>query len=95
MKMEKRHETQLLLKLDELWLKNTTFISYAEIYYWFNQSKIKKTPFKKIKECWIGVLEECGFEYKDFPIKLLQNDDMGGYMFFVLPKKIEAIEDRF
>jgi hypothetical protein len=92
--MEKRHENQLMIKLDELWLKNATFISYQEIYYWFNIDSIRYKPFKVIKERWIELLAENGrkAKYEDYPIQVFNNNVMGGFMLFVLHKEMVGLD---
>lgn len=63
--MIKRHEDQLWAKLDELYANGITYISWGEIYYWYNVEKIRKAPWRDIKARWEQLLEECDEKYID------------------------------
>ncbi|MBS7350139.1 MAG: hypothetical protein KIG95_08315 [Comamonas sp.] len=63
--MNKRHQEQLLSRLDDLFTKGVTFIAWPEIYYWYSIERIAKAPWRDIKSKWADVLEEAGEKYQD------------------------------
>ncbi len=56
--MIKRHEEQLWSRLDQLYANGTTFLSWGEIYHWYDVQRISKTPWRDIKARWEQLLEE-------------------------------------
>ncbi len=63
--MIKRHENQLWSRLDELYAKGTTSISWGELYHWYGVEKIRKAPWRDIAARWEQLLDEKEEEYKD------------------------------
>ena len=47
--MLKRHVDQVWTRLDELYANGTTFISWGEIYHWYEVERISKTPWRDVK----------------------------------------------
>ena len=80
--MLKRHVEQLWTRLDELYANGTTFISYAELYHWYNVQRIAKAPWRDIKSRWEDLLEEKGEKYADPQIA----EVAGGISFFFCRK---------
>lgn len=76
--MLKRHVDQLWARLDELFANGTTFISYGELYHWYNVQRIAKAPWRDIKVRWEELLEEKGQQYADPQIAEVP----GGISFF-------------
>jgi len=76
--MLKRHVEQLWARLDELYANGTTFISWGEIYHWYNVQRIHKTPWRDIKARWEELLEEKDENYLDPKIAEVP----GGISFF-------------
>lgn len=65
MHMQKRHTDQLWARLDQLYANGTTFISWGELYHWYNVQRIAKAPWRDIEARWQELLEEKGEEYSD------------------------------
>ncbi|WP_036244283.1 hypothetical protein [Methylobacter tundripaludum] len=80
--MLKRHVEQLWTRLDELYSNGTTFISYGELYHWYDVKRINKTPWRDIKARWEDLLEEKGEKYADPQIAEVP----GGISFFFCRK---------
>ena len=80
--MIKRHEDQLWARLDYLYANGTTYISYGEMYHWYNVERIAKTPWRDIKARWETLLEEKGRKYSDLQIAEVP----GGVSFFFSTK---------
>ncbi|MCP1574471.1 hypothetical protein J2S30_002850 [Herbaspirillum rubrisubalbicans] len=80
--MLKRHEDQLWARLDELYANGTTYISWNELYHWYNTQRIAKAPWRDIKARWEQVLEEKEEKYID----PLVAEVHGGISFFFAPK---------
>jgi hypothetical protein len=76
--MIKRHVEQLWTRLDELYANGTTFISYGEIYHWYNIQRIAKAPWRDMQSRWQDLLEEKGEKYSDPQIAEVP----GGISFF-------------
>jgi len=76
--MIRRHVEQLWARLDELYANGTTFISYNELYHWYNIKRIAKDPWRDIKARWEELLEEKGETYADPQIAEVP----GGISFF-------------
>lgn len=77
--MNRRHEDQLLVRLDELLIKGTTFITWGEIYHWYRIERIAKHPWRDMKRRWDELLEERGISLSDPQVASL---DAGIAMFF-------------
>ena len=58
--MLKRHEDQLMQRLDELYANGTTYITWGELYHWYNVQRISKTPWRDLKARWDALLDEKG-----------------------------------
>ena len=80
--MLKRHTEQLWGRLDQLYANGTTFISYGELYHWYNIQRIAKTPWRDIKARWQELLEEKSEKYTDPQIAEVP----GGISFFFSKK---------
>jgi hypothetical protein len=80
--MNKRHEDQIWSRLDELYANGTTFISWGELYHWYDLKRIAKTPYRDIQNRWASLLEERDEEYKDPDISEVR----GGLAFFFSTK---------
>ena len=80
--MLKRHMEQLWVRLDELYTNGTTFISFGELYHWYNVQKIAKTPWRNIKARWEDLLEEKEEDYTDPQVAEVP----GGFSFFFSKK---------
>jgi hypothetical protein len=76
--MIKRHEEQLWARLDQLYANGTTFMSWGEIYHWYNVQRISKAPWRDIKARWEQLLEEKGEQFTDPKIAEVP----GGISFF-------------
>ena len=76
--MIKRHSDQLWVRLDELYANGTTFMSYGELYHWYDVQRIAKAPWRDIKSKWTSLLEEKDEEYADPSIA----EAAGGVSFF-------------
>ena len=76
--MIKRHTEQLWARLDELYANGTTFISYGELYHWYDVKRIAKAPWRDIKARWEELLEEKNEQYGDPQIA----EVAGGVAFF-------------
>ncbi|KKO10944.1 hypothetical protein LCGC14_0024270 [marine sediment metagenome] len=63
--MLKRHADQLWSRLDELYANGITFMSYGELYHWYDVQRIAKAPWRDIKGKWATLLEEKGEDYSD------------------------------
>lgn len=63
--MLKRHVDQLWARLDELYANGTTFISYGELYHWYDIQRIAKTPWRDIQARWQELLEDKKEGYVD------------------------------
>jgi hypothetical protein len=75
---QRHHEAQLQGRLDELYLTGHCFISWNELYHWFNLDKIAKTPYRKINEMWQELCERHGIK----PPELNTRDGNGGIRLF-------------
>lgn len=60
--MQKRHEDQLGLRLDTLYITGITSITWQELYLWYGVDKIRKAPYRDIQDRWERLLEENGIE---------------------------------
>ena len=80
--MLKRHEEQLWTRLDELYANGTTFISWGELYHWYNIQRIAKAPWRDIKARWEYLLEEKKEDYADPQVAEVP----GGISFFFCRK---------
>lgn len=76
--MLKRHIDQLWGRLDELYANGTTFISYGELYHWYDIQRIVKAPWRDIKTRWEQLLKEKDEAYEDPQIA----EAPGGISFF-------------
>ena len=76
--MTKRHDNQLWERLDELYANGTTFISFGEVYHWYNIRRLAKRPWRDLKAKWEELLEEKGLKYVDPQVAEVG----GGYSFF-------------
>ena len=76
--MIKRHQDQIWARLDELYANGTTFITWAEIYHWYNIERIAKAPWRDMNEKWRELLEDKGQKPSD---PLIANV-AGGFAFF-------------
>ena len=56
MVMEKRYQDQVWARLDSLYANGTTFISWGEIYHWYDLKRIAKTPWRDLLEKWKELL---------------------------------------
>jgi predicted P-loop ATPase len=63
--MIKRHEDQLWARLDELYANGTTFISWGELYHWFDAQRLAKAPWRDIRARWEELLEQKNEKYYD------------------------------
>ena len=61
--MLKRHDSQLWARLDELYANGITFISFGEVYHWYNIRRLAKAPWRDLKARWEELLEEKGEKY--------------------------------
>ena len=77
--MQKRHEDQVWARLDELYANGTTFISWGEIYHWYNIERINKLPWRDLKRRWDDLIEEKG---KKEPDPLVAKIEGGIALFF-------------
>jgi len=77
-----RHEQQLWMRLDELFAKGTTTVSWGEIYHWYGVEKIRKAPWRDIQARWKELLEEKGLSYVD---PLVAQTGGGFSMFYASP----------
>jgi len=80
--MIKRHEEQLWARLDQLYANGTTFISWGELYHWYNIQRIAKAPWRDIKARWEQLLEEKKEKFIDPQIAEVP----GGIAFFFARK---------
>ncbi|MHB8473229.1 MAG: hypothetical protein ACYDC8_10400 [Gammaproteobacteria bacterium] len=78
MTMLKRHVEQLWARLDQLYANGTTFISYGELYHWYDIQRIAKAPWRDIQARWAQLLEEKEEKYSDPQIAEVH----GGIAFF-------------
>lgn len=76
--MIKRHQDQLWERLDQLYANGTTFISWGEIYHWYNVQRIVKEPWRDMQAKWQDLLEQKGEKYLDPQIAEVP----GGVSFF-------------
>ncbi|HKP03778.1 MAG TPA: hypothetical protein VJU77_10525 [Chthoniobacterales bacterium] len=76
--MQKRHDNQLWARLDELYANGVTFISFGEVYHWYNIRRLAKTPWRDIKAKWEELLKEKQEKYTDPQV----TEVMGGYSLF-------------
>jgi hypothetical protein len=76
--MKRRHEEQLLARLDTLFLSGTVFILKEELYYWFGIMRLAKSPWNKIKQLWDELLVERHEKAAD----LIISESTFGYAFF-------------
>lgn len=63
--MLKRHADQLWARLDELYANGTTFISFGELYHWYDIQRIAKAPWRDIQSKWQELLENKQEKYVD------------------------------
>jgi|GEM_PF-4367222 len=61
---DKRHRSALLGRAEKAWLHGTSYISWDELYLWFDVTKIAKTPFRGIAEAFEEVTGNDEFEVK-------------------------------
>jgi len=54
------------------------FISYGELYHWYNAQRLAKAPWRDVKSRWESLLEEKGEPYVDPQIA----EGPGGIAFF-------------
>ena len=80
--MIKRHEEQLWSRLDELYANGVTSISWGELYHWYNIDKIRKAPWRDIKNRWEQLLEERGEKFLDVSVA----ETAGGISMFYAKK---------
>lgn len=66
--MIKRHEDQLWAKLDQLYANGIIYISFGELYHWYNIEKLRKGPWRDIQARWEQLLEERDEEYFDLQV---------------------------
>lgn len=72
--MQNRHRETLLRRLDELFVKRFTFITWSELYYWFDIERVAKRPYRVIDELWKDLQESRkipGDQYSD--LKFMDN----------------------
>lgn len=79
--MQKRHADQLLNRLDQLYTHGNTFISWAELYYWYGIERLTKGPWKDIQSHWAEILDDRNEKYLD----PLVSEKQGGLLFFFEP----------
>lgn len=87
--MEKRHLDQMLARLDQLYVNGSTFISWGEIYHWYNVERISKKPWRDIQEQWEELLRQKAQKYVDPQVSSRQ----GGITLFFSdsPEKLSAL----
>lgn len=77
--MIKRHSDQIWARLDQLYADGTTFFGWNEIYHWYGLKKIRKEPYRDIKQKWEELLNEKSESYAD---PLVANVPGGFTLFF-------------
>lgn len=82
--MLKRHQDQLMSRLDELYCRGTTFIAWSEIYHWYGLERIVKAPYRDIQDRWKGLMEEAGHSKPADPFVTV--DERGGISLFYSDK---------
>lgn len=87
--LEKHHDIALKAKLDDLFLTGYCFLSWNELYHWFNITKIAKAPWREIAEQWNDLCER-----RDIPPPAIRargfNNINGGARLF--RDRIESID---
>jgi hypothetical protein len=78
----KRHEDQIWARLDQLYANGTTYISFGELYHWYDIQRIAKAPWRDLKARWEQLLEEKEEKYFDPQIAEVH----GGIAFFFAKK---------
>ena len=89
--MLKRHSDQLWARLDELYANGITFMSYGELYHWYDAKRIAKAPWRDIVAKWTTLLEEKREDYVDPAVA----EAPGGVSFFFSrkPKKLSELAE--
>jgi len=80
--MMKRHVDQVWARLDELYVKGTTFIGWGELYHWYGIERISKAPWRDLNAKWEQLLDEKDEKYFD-----PQTAEVGGGIAFFYSKK--------
>ena len=86
--MLKRHVDQVWARLDDLYANGTTFISWGELYHWYNVERISKTPWRDLKARWDEMLEE-----KNEPNGDPQVAQVGGGIALFFSRKSQHLKD--
>jgi hypothetical protein len=84
----KRHVDQVWGRLDELYANGTTFISWGELYHWYNVERISKTPWRDLKARWDELLEEKGEKPLDPHVA-----QVGGGIALFFARKPQRLQD--
>jgi hypothetical protein len=87
--MIKRHQDQLMARLDQLYANGTTFMSWGEIYHWYGIQRIAKTPWRDIQNRWHGLLDEKDEKHSD-----LQIIEIPGGITFFFPRQPDRLSQR-
>lgn len=63
--MIKRHSDQIWARLDQLYSGGITFISWGELYHWYDIERISKHPYRDLKSRWEQLLDEKDKPFSD------------------------------
>lgn len=89
--MKERHAYQVWARLDQLYTNGTTYLSWQEIYNWYNVDRISKAPWRDLRERWQKLEDDKGEEYVD----PMTTETSGGITLFIpkSPKKLSELAD--
>ena len=71
--LKRHHADQLMAKLDQLYRYGATFISWGDIYYWYNIDRISKKPWRDIETRWQELLDDHNEDYVSPLVKELNS----------------------
>lgn len=54
--MERRHEEELIARLERAYLDGYSFVSWSELYYWYDVQKIASKTWRDLHEKWNEVV---------------------------------------
>ncbi|MBQ0961517.1 hypothetical protein KAK06_21440 [Ideonella sp. 4Y11] len=56
--MERRHQDNLLNRLEEAWLNGVSHISWDELYHWYGVDKIAARTYRDLEDRWTALTDD-------------------------------------
>lgn len=83
---ERRHNDQLMSRLDQLYTNGYTQIYWTELYHWYNAQRLGKTIKKDLLERWLELMETKPDEERKALADPIVSEINGGIALFVAMK---------